>query len=141
MKRILLIISLFATLSAGAQSYSGDRIIARSAFYLKNYWFVGVATDSASFDRTDYIPTARGVKNYIASLSLAGGGVTIYDIQTAAAGVTAFTFSNVPSAYADYTIAVNGVLMRPGIDFTRSNNDITIPTITAGEYVEYRRIK
>lgn len=75
--------------------------------------------------------------------TIVGGGSSgarLYQIQTSS-GQTTFTFINVPASYADYIISVNGVIMRPGIDFTTLVNDITIPTIIASEYVEYRRIK
>lgn len=67
-------------------------------------------------------------------------GARLYQIQTAAGGIQTFTFTTIPASYADYVISVNGVIMRAGIDFTQLVNTITIPTITDGEYVEYRKI-
>ena len=80
------------------------------------------------------------VINGTTSFAFSRSSNTIYQIQTAAGGIQTFTFTTIPASYADYVISVNGVIMRAGIDFTQLVNTITIPTITDGEYVEYRKI-
>lgn len=71
----------------------------------------------------------------------AGGGTTSYQVQTAAGGITTFTFTSVPVSFNDYMIIRNGVVLLPTTDYTTVGNVVTIPSVINGDKIVFREIK
>lgn len=71
-----------------------------------------------------------------------GGGTTTDEVITATAGQTAFSFTGVPVASADFQVFVNGQKWHYTTGYTHSGNVVTVTTpLAVGDLVNYHRIK
>src|SRR4051794_39330729 len=68
MKKIVsILLFCFLAFTATAQTYTGDRIVARGSLYLKDYWISKIQRDTGYlvFGDASSVPTSKAVQDYI----------------------------------------------------------------------------
>lgn len=67
MKKLLILILVLCSLQGFAQPTTADRVVARQALYLKDWWLEEVVRDTAFWNKVRALPTADAVARFVQS--------------------------------------------------------------------------